>query len=199
MQRVRRSLGGWMALALAATLSAPVHASTFIHAGLDELVAGNETVVIGEVVDTKSYWNSDGSLIFTDVRIAPREVLKGVLDKRELTVTVAGGTIADLTTVIVGGAQLIRGNSYVLFLDRADLPGAPGVRTVRHHAQGVFDIVLGKNGLRAVSQATRHPLLPDAKGVFEAPGGAEGLPLEALKNSIRDLAARPRGAHREVK
>jgi hypothetical protein len=190
MQRVRRLLGGWMAVAIAAALSAPVHASTFIRQGLEELVAGNEAVVVGEVVDTKSYWNADGSFILTDVRIAPREILKGKLDKRDLTVTVVGGTVADLTTVIVGGPQLVRGNSYVLFLNRGDLPGASGVKTVRHLAQGTFDILLGKNGLRAVSQATRHPLLPDAKGISEAPGGAEGLPLDNLKQSIRDLARR---------
>jgi hypothetical protein len=188
-----------MALAIAVVLSAPVHASTFIRQGLEELVAGNEAVVVGEVVDTKSYWSSDGSFILTDVRIAPREILKGKLDKRELTVTVVGGTVADLTTVIVGGAHLVRGNSYVLFLNHDDLPGARGVRTVRHHAQGVFDIVLGKDGLRAVSQATRHPLLPDTKGISEAPGGAEGLPLDSLKSSIRDLVDRPQGARREVK
>jgi hypothetical protein len=63
----------------------------------------------------------------------------------------------------------------------------------------VFDIVLAKDGLRAISQANRHPLLPDAKGFSEVPGGAEGIPLSALTNSIRELANAPQGSHREVK
>jgi len=199
MQRLRRLLGGILAILALAGMVAPANASTFIRAGLEDLVAGNEAVVVGEVVDTKSYWNSDGSFILTDVRIAPREVLKGKVDKRNLTVTVMGGTIGDLTTVIVGGAQLIRGNSYVLFLNHDDLPGAPGVRTVRHHSQGVFDVVLAKDGLRAVSQANRHPLLPDSKGISEALGGAQGVPLDSFRNEIRGLAARPQGSSREVK
>jgi len=199
MRRAQRFLGGFLALAIAAAVAAPVNGSTFIRASLDDLVAGNEAIVVGEVVGTKSYWNSDGSFILTDVRIAPSEILKGKLDKRELTVTVMGGTVGDLTTLIVGGAHLVQGNSYVLFLNHDDLPGAPGVRTVRHHSQGVFDIVLAKDGLRAISQANRHPLLPDAKGSSEAPGGTAGIPLGNLTNSIRELVARPQGSGREVK
>ncbi len=200
MKRVRRLLGGLIAAAIALAVVTPVSASTFIRQSLDDLVANNETIVVGEVLGLRSYWNSDGSFILTDVRIAPREILKGSQPKKsELTVTVMGGTVGDLTTVIVGGAQLIQGNSYVLFLNRGDLPGVKAVHTVRDHGQGVFDLVLGKDGLRAVSQANRHPLLPDAKGRSEAPGGADGIPLSTLTNSIRELANAPQGSHREVK
>lgn len=200
MQRASRLMGGLLALAFAAVLTAPASASTFIRQSLDDLVASNEAVVVGEVVDTRSYWNSDGSFILTDVRIVPSQVLKGKLEKRELTVTIMGGTVADLTTLIVGGAELIQGNSYVLFLNHNDLPGTKAVRTVRDHGQGVFDIRLAKDGrLRAISQANRHPLLPDAKGISEAPGGKDGIPLDNLIQSIRELAGRPQASPREVK
>ena len=43
------------------------------------------------------------------------------------------------------------------FQNRAYDP-AKAVPTVREHAQGVFDIVKARDGLRAVSQALRHPL-----------------------------------------
>ena len=199
MQKASRLLCGFLAVALAAVLTVPASASTFIRQSLDDLVASNEAVVVGEVVDTRSYWNSDGSFILTDVRIVPSEILKGKLEKRELTVTVMGGTVGDLTTLIVGGAELIQGNSYVLFLNHSDLPGTKAVRTVRDHSQGVFDIRLAKDGLRAISQANRHPLLPDAKGIPAAPGGQDGIPLDNLIHSIRELADRPQGSRREVK
>jgi hypothetical protein len=199
MKRAGKYLGGLMAIAIAAGAAAPASASTFIREDLDALVAGNETIVVGEVVGTRSYWNSDASFILTDVRIAPRDILKGNLDKRELTITVLGGTVADLTTVIVGGANLERGSSYLLFLQKDNLPGVKAVRTVRDHSQGVFDIVLAKDGLRAISQANRHPLQPDAKGLTQPPGGAEGLPLGTLMNQIRERAARPQSTRREVK
>ena len=166
----------------------PAGASTFIRASLESLVASHETIVLGEVLEARSYWNSVHSFILTDVTVKVEEVLKGRLPGHELTFTLMGGTVGDLTSVIVGGAALERGNSYVLFVGRGNLPGAKGVLTVREHGQGVFDVVVAKDGLRAVSQANGHPLLPDAKGFSAAPGGAEGMPLSELTRSIRELA-----------
>lgn len=196
MQVARSLLRGSLAFALAA---APVGATTLIREGLDQLVAGNATIVLGEVLDASSRWNDEGTFILTDVRIAPQEVFKGKVSDQELTVTIMGGTVGDLTKLIVGGAELVPGKAYVLFLNEEDLPGAKGVRTVRDHVQGVFDLVLAKDGVRAVSQANRHPLVPDAKGIVEPPGGAKGIPLDTLRQSIRDLVKNPQGARREVK
>src|SRR5262249_10219837 len=156
--------------ALAVGLGAPAHATTLIRAGLDDLVAGNRTIVVGTVRSVRSYWNEEHSFILTDVRFDVEEVLKGNGKERDLTITVLGGTVDDLTTVIVGGAELVSGKSYVLFLDRSDLPGVKDVRTVRDHSQGVFEVVKARDGLRAVSQASRQPLHPDALGFVDVPG-----------------------------
>ncbi|HEX9731299.1 MAG TPA: hypothetical protein VGG06_04840, partial [Thermoanaerobaculia bacterium] len=188
MKVAKRKWAGVVTAALVAVLAAPASATTLIRASLDHLTDGNGTVVVGEVVDAYSYWNEDGTFILTDVRVAVNERLKGKLDDGELTVTIMGGTVGDLTTLIVGGAELIPDHSYVLFLDEEDLPGARGVRTVRDHCQGVFEVEIAEDGLRAVSQANGHPLLPDASGAFDAPGGAEGFPLEAMIETIRERA-----------
>jgi hypothetical protein len=192
MKVAKRKWAGVVTAALVAVLAAPASATTLIRASLDHLTDGNGTVVVGEVVDAYSYWNEDGTFILTDVRVAVNERLKGKLDDGELTVTIMGGTVGDLTTLIVGGAELIPEHSYVLFLDEEDLPGARGVRTVRDHCQGVFEVEIAEDGLRAVSQANGHPLLPDASGAFTAPGGEEGFPLEAMIETVRKRA----GAHR---
>jgi hypothetical protein len=178
--------------------SAP--ATSLIRAGLDDLAALNETIVVGKVLDASSYWNQDGTFILTDVWIVAQEVLKGnLLQGEEFTVTLMGGTVGDLTTVIVAGAELNPERSYVLFVSDGDLPGARGVPTVVHHAQGVFDLVAAPDGTRAVSQAIRHPLVPDTRGRIEPPGGAEGLPLAAMMETLRELADRPRIPREEVK
>jgi hypothetical protein len=168
----------------------PLGATTLIRAGLDVLSASNPTVVMGEVVDAYSYWNSGGTFILTDVRFAVLDVIKGRRDKKnDLTITLMGGTVGDLTVLIPGGAELIPGASYVLFLDEADLPGAEHVLTVRDHCQGAFEMIADAEGeLRAVSQASGHPLVPDAQGSSDAPGGFEGLPLATMIRSIRDFA-----------
>jgi len=198
MMRPSRLTSRWLyaVLVVAAGVASPVGASTLVHEDLDDLVAGNGTVLVGEVIDASSYWNAEGSFILTDVRILPQQVLKGRRpDRREgedLTVTLMGGTVGDLTTLVIGGAELLPGRSYVLFLNEEDLPGAPHALTVRDHVQGVFDLLPRGEELRAISQANSHPLLPDAFGRSEPPGGAQGMPFTTLVRSIRESAAAAR-------
>lgn len=185
---MKRLLCGALVLAMAASVVAPASATSLIRASLDDLVAGNGTVVVGEVLDSYSYWNAEGTFILTDFRFRTDDVLKGGLQDREITVTLMGGTVGETTVLIIGGPELIPGNSYVLFLNDENLPGAQGVRTVRDHVQGAFDIVMSGRGLRAISQANQHPLLPDKSGYFDAAGGPEGYPLTSLMKSVRESA-----------
>ncbi|HEV2853883.1 MAG TPA: hypothetical protein VHC97_13860 [Thermoanaerobaculia bacterium] len=187
-----------LAALIAASMATTASATTLVRAGLDRLVTSHSKIVVGQVVEAHSYWNQEGNFILTDVRFAATDVLKGRLDDQDFTITLLGGQVGDLTTIIVGGAELVPGNSYVLFLNEQNLPGARGALTVREHVQGAFDLKKGKDGnLRAVSQAVRHSLLPDEKGLMEPPGGAEGLLLKDMIRSIRDITARP-GHQREV-
>ena len=201
MSGIRWFVRGAAVLAVVVSAVVPAGATTLVRAGLDELVAGNGTIVVGEVLDAESYWNADGTFILTDLRVSAIEVLKGRPESRELTVTTMGGTVGDTTTLIVGGPVLVPGRSYVLFLEREELPGGRFL-TVRDLVQGVFEVREGANGeagLRAVSQANTHPLLPDRHGEHLPPGGSRGLELEYLVQSISQLAA-SRADHRpEVK
>jgi hypothetical protein len=181
----------FLALALL-TWAGTAGATTLIRASVDELVRSNDTIVVGEVLDAESYWNSDGSFILTDVVVKTHELVKGDLSKggEEIVVTLMGGTVGETTTLIVAGATLVPGRSYVLFLNPEDLPGAEQALTVRDHCQGAFDLLAGKGGeLRAVSQALGHPLLADGQGLTDAAGGADGFPLDALVENVRQIAA----------
>jgi hypothetical protein len=193
----------WLRSALTLALSAAglvsqASATTLVRADLERLVRGNQTVVVAEVREAHSYWNEDNTFILTDVRLAATEVLKGDPRDTDLTITIMGGSVGDLTTLIVAGAELVPGKSYVLFLNEDGLPGVQRVLTVREHSQGVFDIVKARDGVRAISQANRHPLTPDALGFVDPPGGAKGLPLATMVQSIRDIAGR-QDSRREVK
>lgn len=190
---------GVLAATLLAGAAIPVHATSLMRAGLNDLTTANSTIVLGEVVELSSYWNADATFILTDVRVRAQQTLRG--NKRagtEFTFTILGGTVGDLTALIVGGPELKPGNQYVLFLNEEDLPSAKARLTVRDLVQGVFDVVRAGSELRAVSQANRHPLLPDTRGRVDAPGGARGLPFDELRRSIREQVERSQASQPEV-
>lgn len=176
-------------LVLVAAVARPASATTLKRADLAELVRGNAIVVSGRVLGVESYWNGTGTFILTDVTIVADARLKGDAGQREFRFTILGGTVGDLTTMIVGGPEVVPGKSYVVFLNREDLPGVSGVLTVRDLSQGIFDIVDGPQGRRAVSQAKHEPLVADKFGNTEPVGGAAGITLDQFSRDIRRVAS----------
>ena len=176
-----------LVIAIAIGTGSPAEATTMIRLGLAELVSTHRSVVVGEVLDVSSHWNTDGTFILTDVRVLVLDTLKGQ-PANELSLTLMGGTVGDLTTLIVSNAELVPGKSYVLFLDQGELPGGLRALTPRALAQGVFELT-ERNGLvQAVSQAHDLPLLPDAFGETTPPGGSQGLPFTHLIETVRELS-----------
>ena len=170
---------------LAAAAVAPASATSIKRVSLDRLVADNELVVVGHVLDIYSHWNSDGTFILSDVRIVVDDALKGDAGQREFTFTAMGGTVGDKSIVIVGGPDIEVGKPYMLFLSRQDVPGLQNALSIRDLSMGIFDITDTPRGRLAVNQSVRHGLLPDASGNFEPPGGFQGTPLTTLSRQIR--------------
>ncbi len=177
-----------LGLALTALVAIPAGATTLVRQGLDKLTADNSAVVYGRVLDIHSYWNAERTMIMTDVRVRPTQVLKGERTPRDVTFTLLGGTVGDITTLIIGGPELVPGSEYVLFLNRERLHGDREVLTVRDLAQGAFEIAGTGGGRRVYSQALHHVLLPDADGLSDPPGGVEGLQLDEMLTRVRQLA-----------
>ncbi|MEM8932337.1 MAG: hypothetical protein AAGE94_14240 [Acidobacteriota bacterium] len=182
----RLACRGLAAAALVVAVAEPCTATTLQRMGLEKLTQIHSTIVVGQVVDSFSYWNDEGTAILTDVTVEPESMLKGRQTKTgPLTVTLLGGEVDGLQQVLLGGADLQVGQSYVLFVAESDLPGAPGALTVPGHSQGVFDILLGADGaLKARSQASGLHLLADRRGVETTPGGAEGFDLDHLLTTV---------------
>ncbi len=177
-----------LALALTVLAAIPAGATTLIRSGLDKLTAENEAVIYGRVLDIHSYWNAEHSMIMTDIRVRASQVLKGDRSAREITFTLLGGTVGEITTLVIGGPELVPGSEYILFLNRERLHGDRQVLTVRDLVQGAFEIADLGGGRRVYSQALDHVLLPDVEGLSDPPGGSEGLTLDAMLTQIRQLA-----------
>lgn len=180
------------AIAIAAAMIAPAGATSLMRAGLDTLVRENAVVVVGQVVDVYSHWNAEGTFILSDVRLVVDDVLKGDPGQREFTFTAMGGTVGDLSSVIIAGPEIEVGGRYLLFLNREDVPGLSGALMVRDLSQGIFDVKDSRYGSWAISQSVGHGLLPDAGGNTEPVGGYSGMPLDKLSSEIRRLAGRDR-------
>ena len=189
-----------LACGIAVGAVVPAAATSFGRLELDRLVADNETIVVGEVVAATSRWNEPRTLILTDVRVAVAEVLKGAVEEREINLVLPGGRVGERANVVVGGADLKPGGAYLLFLRHGDLPGAPGVRIVGDHSQGVFEIEPTKDGARAVSQALRRGLVTPAAGRADSLGGVEGLPFDTLRRTVERIRERGAdgGGHQEA-
>src|SRR5262245_46535550 len=112
MRRVQSFLPWMLTLCLALAGAAQTGASTFARLDLDDLVAENSLILVGEVLSSRSYWNDPGTLILTEVQVSVSEVLKGRWESHEITVTLPGGTVGDETVAVIGGSELIPEKSY---------------------------------------------------------------------------------------
>lgn len=177
-----------LSLTLTALAAIPAGATTLIRESLKDLTDSNALIVHGRVMDIHSYWNAEHTMIMTDVRVRPSQVLKGDRVVRDVTFTLLGGTVGDITTLIIGGPELVPGSEYVLFLNREHLHGDLEALTVRGLVQGAFDVTGEGAARRAFSQALSHVLLPDADGLSEPPGGVDGLALDDMLAQVRQLA-----------
>ncbi len=162
-----RRLGGRLALALGTVVLAGVSltgASTFLKVDIPTLKKMSESVVQANVVDVRSAWNDEGSMIFTYVTLEVTGRLHGSSPEK-LVVRVPGGTVGDFTSVMEGAPQFQTGDRVVAFIAR----WYDGVPMVAGYAQGVS----------TVNQ--------DRLGNLILEGGlADGMPLSELG---RQLAA----------
>src|SRR5262245_23642197 len=109
MHRYRTMTRFALTLAALALWAVPAPATTLVRQGLEKLVAENQQALVGTVVDLRSYWNEDHTFILTDVRFRPEQSLKGRIRQGDVTLTLMGGTVGDLTTLIIAGPELVPG------------------------------------------------------------------------------------------
>ncbi|MCP3978887.1 MAG: hypothetical protein GY716_06090 [bacterium] len=92
-------------------------ASVFVELGLPDLVShADEGIIVGRVVDTRSYWNAERSMIFTDATVL---VVEGLGGKRKPGETVVfrtpGGRVGEVRAVTHGAPTFEIGAKVVVF------------------------------------------------------------------------------------
>jgi len=143
---MRRTTGALVVLAIVSAGAAD--ATTFVPMPIEELAADSVATVIGTVQDINTVEAHDGD-IFTLVRVAVEEVLRGDVPGPVITLKEDGGSIGGRNEVVVGTPHFDRGERVLLFLTtRHD-----GSLRTNHLALGKFHIETEASGM---PQARQH-------------------------------------------
>ena len=141
-------------------------ASTFLKEDVKSLKKQAEAVVHAKVVDVRSYWNDDHSVIFTEVALDVKGRLHGASDDLIL-VRVPGGTVDDFTVEMEGAPKFDVDDEVVAFIARWH----DGVPMVAGYFQGLSRIDRDRLG-----------------NAFLRGGVADGLPMPELARQLRQSA-----------
>ena len=123
----------------------------------DELVTEAGSIVLTEVLETKSGWRQlgDRRAIVTDVRLRVERSLKGRNDG-VVTVSLLGGFVGDVNQRVAGMPHFLVGDNDVLFLSAQRTLVSPIVGM----SHGRFRVVMGHGGAgRYVTNAALQPIL----------------------------------------
>jgi hypothetical protein len=144
-------------------------ATTVERLNLDALVKKSNRIVIGKVRSSRTYWSSNGRLIFTSYTMDIHETLKGQA-ATTVELTTIGGKIGDVTLHVAGMPVFAKDEDAVVFVENS---GA--YSTVVGLAQGKFAVSNGE-----VSNDVIGLAFPD--------GGTARptkMPLATLKRQIK--------------
>jgi hypothetical protein len=148
--------------ALLIAAAGPAAASTFLRVDLHDLRQMSEAVVHAKVVEVRSFWNDEGTMIFTEAALEVRGRLRGSADDL-LIVRTVGGTVDDYTVEMGGAPRFQQGEEVVAFIGR----WKDGTPMVAGYAEGLSRV------------------RKDSVGQLVLEGGlADGLPVSELARQL---------------
>jgi hypothetical protein len=178
-----------IAILLAFTALVPARAAFDQVPTFDELVTEAGSIVLTEVLETRSAWRQLGErrVIVTDVRLRVERSLKG-RDDSVITVSLLGGFVGDVNQRVAGMPHFLVGDRDVLFLGARRTVVSPIVGM----SHGRFRVVMGHNGTgRFVANAALQPIL-SVNNYARPERLAAGQRALALDDFLEQVTARVR-------
>lgn len=128
----------WVAVALICLLAAAwSHGTTLVYLSIDDLASLSDTVVVGTVVETRSYLERDGQTIFTAVTIEISESMKGDARPNDrVTIHHLGGEVDGIALRYASMPSFRPDTSVAVFLKQL----GPETFGLVGMAQGVLDV-----------------------------------------------------------
>jgi hypothetical protein len=163
-----------LTLCLILLTTTQIHATTVQRLELHDLVQKAQTIVVGRVTSSRTYWSTGKKFILTDYTIEVDESIKG-RGMRTIAVTTVGGRIGDVELHVSGMPAFQKGENAVLFIEQS---GA--FQTVVGLGQGKFTVMNGE-----VANSIGGLSFPDG-----LPGKPVKMPLATFKTQIRSFLTR---------
>jgi hypothetical protein len=110
----------------------------------EDLTRASEIIVVGEVRNVESHWNSDGTTIVTSASILVKDVVKGEQLEQMITVEYEGGEVGDIGLKVSDTVPLVTGEEVLLFL-KSDQDAGVNNYSIVGRAQGKY--IISKNGI----------------------------------------------------
>jgi len=97
----------------------PLSATTVQRLSFDDLVAKAQSIVVGQVIDSRTDWNDGHKLILTSYTIQAQESMKSNASPT-VTVTTVGGKVGNTILHVSGMPVLEPGENVILFLEQSN-------------------------------------------------------------------------------
>ena len=164
-------------------ISITLSATTVIPASVERLTVESTHVVLAQVVDNRSAWNSDHTRIYTYTRFQVLQTMKGSL-ARSFTVKRLGGSAEGYTMKVSGVRAWRPGEQAVLFLQ----PDVDNTFFTTGLMQGDFRIQRQASGTVFVSNGVRGTKQVEANGQLTEFQGTR-MTLDELQRRVRKAAS----------
>jgi hypothetical protein len=172
----------WVSACALLVLSAAGEATKILYQSPRELANESSQIVRGTITSVKSYWNAEGTKIFTEALVAVDQTYKGAAIG-EARVLQLGGIVGHVNMHVEGALTWRPDEEVLLFLE----PNVRGTFSVSGFSQGKFDLTRDpKTGALFVQGVE----LGGAEIVESSPGAAPPprgrVPLDQFINETLD-------------
>jgi hypothetical protein len=153
-----------------------------------KMCAISSDIVMARVISVQSYLRSEQRRIFTDIELEVDETLKGHSQKYDrMKLTMYGGTVDGITTIVVGAPNFTLGERSVLFLLETQSAQFGRNFGVVGLSQGKFDIFIDQatQEEKVVRDQTGFPLQLEKAGPRLALTNTLALPLGDFVKHIK--------------
>ncbi len=146
----------------------PSNSTTMIEFSLKDLCLKSSDIIIARTISVNTYLKPGQQRIFTNVQLEVSDKIKGRFQKQDrLKLTLYGGTVNGITTIVVGAAQFTVGEQSLLFLsERQSARSRQNYFVVAGLSQGKFNIFTDSetNEEKVVREQIEVPLRLEKNG-----------------------------------